>query len=120
MSVALEVIEESFANLSGKHEGNISGPYWYNRAARVIIRLVQNLPRAIAVLLVAVSSTGAAQGEPKRPASVPLTIVGFDYSYSTFGGTIDPWHQSALSVETRGSKGTFIGRVNLARRFATV
>jgi YaiO family outer membrane protein len=94
--------------------------HWYNRAATVIIRLVQSLPRAVAVLLVAVASTAVGQGDPERPGSVPATRVGFDYSYSTFGGTIDPWHLGAFSVETRRPQGSFIARVNLAKHFATV
>ncbi len=74
----------------------------------------------MAVLGVAMATTVAAQAEPDPPSRTPVvTRVGVDYTYAWFAGTIAAWRLAAVSVETRRQAGTFIGRVNLARRFET-
>lgn len=65
-------------------------------------------------------SSGQAPGEPEhRAAPSKQTIIGVDYSYAWFQGDIDPWNMGAISVGQRRSSGSFIARMNLARRFAT-
>lgn len=71
------------------------------------------------MLLAALASSAASQGEPEQRANAPVTTAGIDYSYTTFSGAQDPWHLTALSLGTRNARGTLIGRVNLARRFDT-
>jgi YaiO family outer membrane protein len=67
--------------------------------------------------MVALGSTAIAQRESERRSTAPLTTIGLDYTYSTFGGTIDPWHLAAGSLGWRVPQGTFIGRINFANRF---
>lgn len=46
-----------------------------------------------------------------------ITYAGAEYNYVYFHGDLDPWQMAALSLGNRGTRGTFIGRVNLAQRF---
>jgi YaiO family outer membrane protein len=72
-----------------------------------------------AALSIASVSVAFAQGEPDVRAPVnAVRTLGFDYSYANFQGEIDAWHIGAVSVASKTSNGTFIGRLNLARRFA--
>ncbi|MGI8843297.1 MAG: YaiO family outer membrane beta-barrel protein [Gemmatimonadaceae bacterium] len=47
------------------------------------------------------------------------TSVAGDYGYVSFGGDIDAWQLASLSVSRRTERGSLIGRVNWANRFAT-
>ena len=86
----------------------------------LIIRVVQRRPLVVAALLAALAPHVAAQGEPEQRAAAMVNTIGIDYTHSRFGGAMDPWHLTALSVGTRRSRGTLIGRANIASRFATV
>lgn len=46
-----------------------------------------------------------------------ITFAGAEYNYVYFHGDLDPWQMASLSLGNRGTRGTFIGRVNLASRF---
>jgi YaiO family outer membrane protein len=100
--------------------GIYRGGHWYNRAAMVIICRVQSRPLALIGLLSAMGSTASAQGEPEQRAGAPATTAGIGYTYAYFRGAIDPWQLTAFSVGTRSAKGTYVGRINVAERFATV
>jgi YaiO family outer membrane protein len=93
---------------------------WYNRLDSVIIRLVERRSFAATMLCVLWASFAAAQGEPEqRAARAQQTIVGIDYNYAWFQGDIDPWNMGALLIGQRRASGSFVARMNLARRFAT-
>jgi YaiO family outer membrane protein len=101
---------------------------WYNRIAGGIIRLVHRRPLAVTTLLIAMvfgapaldSEGAAAQGEPEsRPPAGSVRTIAADYTYSYFQGDIDSWHGLSISVGDRRPHGSIVGRVNLARRFAT-
>jgi YaiO family outer membrane protein len=101
--------------------------YWYNRLDSVIIRLVERRSFAgtmLRVLLASASgaslSSGQAPGEPEHRATpARQIIVGIDYNYAWFQGDIDPWNMGVISIGQRRASGSFIARMNLARRFAT-
>ena len=71
-----------------------------------------------AALLLSVVSAGldAQDPEPGRQRR-DVTYAGAEYNYVYFHGDLDPWQMASLSLGSRGTRGTFIGRVNLARRF---
>jgi YaiO family outer membrane protein len=60
---------------------------------------------------------GAQEPESGKRRS-DITYVGTEYNYVYFHGDLDPWQLAALSLGNRGPRGTYIGRVNYARRFA--
>jgi YaiO family outer membrane protein len=101
--------------------------YWYDRLDSVIIRLVETRSFAAAMLCVLLASVagpalcwGQAPGAPEQRASLARqTIVGIDYNYAWFQGDIDPWNMGAIFIGQRRASGSFIARMNLARRFAT-
>ena len=74
---------------------------------------------AIVALLSALGRDATAQGEPEQRAKAPRTTAGLEYSFTTFGGDLDPWHHTALSLGRSGTRGTLIGRANVAHRFDT-
>jgi YaiO family outer membrane protein len=80
---------------------------------------VQRRLIAVAALLAAAALDAAAQGEPEQRAPAPRTTAGLEYSLTTFGGTMDSWHLAALSLGRTGTRGTLIGRINVADRFDT-
>lgn len=54
-----------------------------------------------------------------RPDVVRPSSIGLDYTYQNFRGDIDPWHLVALTAGRRTSRGSIIGRINYADRFAS-
>ena len=58
-------------------------------------------------------------GSDRRPLVAASSSLAVDYTLDYFQGTIDPWHTVALSAGHRTEKGSIIGRLNLANRFAT-
>jgi YaiO family outer membrane protein len=80
---------------------------------------VQTRLIAVATLLAAVALDAAAQGEPEQRAAAPRTTAGLEYSFTTFGGAMDAWQLAALSIGRSGTRGTLIGRINVADRFDT-
>jgi len=91
---------------------------WYNRVVAGIIRFVHRRS-IVAALTLAAASAALAQGEPEqRTTPKPVRTLGVDYGYANFQGDIDAWHLGAISLVDKGPRGTFIGRVNIARRFA--
>ena len=72
---------------------------------------------AIAVLVATVRGAGAQDNAEVRAPT--MRFVGADYSYVAFQDQTDPWHLTALSLGRRDSRGSLIGRVNLANRFST-
>ena len=73
--------------------------------------------RAGLVLSVALAAGLNAQDPVSGRQRSDITYAGIEYNYSYFHGDLDPWHLAALSLGSRGTRGTFIGRLNLARRF---
>jgi YaiO family outer membrane protein len=51
--------------------------------------------------------------------SASKTYVAMDYGYVNFHGDIEPWRLASLSLGRSTSRGSLIGRVNYAKRFAT-
>lgn len=74
---------------------------------------------AAAVLISFVAAGLGAQEADTRPDSLVRTMVSADFSYQSFGGTIDPWRMGSVSLAHRTSAGSLIARVNVANRFAT-
>jgi YaiO family outer membrane protein len=73
--------------------------------------------RAALVMLV-LSEAGLEAQEPESGRRrTDITYAGAEYNNVYFHGDIDPWHLLALSLGNRGARGTYISRVNLARRF---
>src|SRR5690349_12159062 len=72
----------------------------------------------VAALLLVAGALGAQDLESTKSRERVARFVGTDYSYAYFHGDIDPWQLLAVSAGDRGPRGTFIGRVNLARRFS--
>ena len=79
--------------------------------------------RRLAVALVAalgVTTAAHAQGEAQpQKDSASRTAVGIDVGYVSFNNDIEAWRTAAISLSHRSSRGSVIGRVNLANRFGT-
>jgi YaiO family outer membrane protein len=69
----------------------------------------------VALSLVADLSSAQEVSRPNKDS----TFVASEFSYVDFRGDIDPWRLASLSVGGRTRKGSVIGRVNYANRFAT-
>ena len=74
--------------------------------------------RAGALLWVVLAVGLGAQEPESGKRRSDIAYVGADYNYVYFHGDLDPWQLMALSLGNRGQRGTYIGRVNYARRFA--
>ena len=72
--------------------------------------------RAVALLVLLGMRLGAQDPESGRQRS-GITYVAADYNYVYFHGDLDPWQLVAMSLGNRGPRGSYIGRVNYARRF---
>jgi YaiO family outer membrane protein len=81
------------------------------------MRRREKLAMAAAITWAFLPSALAAQEPDRRAADEHYMYVGADYSYATFGGELTPWHLLALTAGRGGPSGSFIARVNLARRF---
>ena len=74
--------------------------------------------------LIAMAATFAtnarAQGEtvPQRD-STTRTTIGADLGYVSFDHDIEAWRTASIALSRRTSRGSLIGRVNLASRFGT-
>ena len=73
--------------------------------------------RVLLLLLVVSANRVEAQEPESGRQRRGITYAGAEYNHVNFHGDIDPWNMLALSLGNRGARGTFIGRVNLARRF---
>ena len=77
------------------------------------------LPALRFVLLLTMCALPAvdAQESAQRPAAaVPQWFVSGSYGYQSFFDDIPAWHVASASLGNKSSAGTFIGRVNYARR----
>jgi YaiO family outer membrane protein len=82
-----------------------------------VLWVVPRRPITVATLVIALAARAACQPEPEARSTAPLTTLGGAYTYSAFGGPIDSWHLGTVSLGSRRAQGTFIGRVNRAKRF---
>ena len=72
-----------------------------------------------AAMGVALAGSLAAQDPESGRKRTDITYAGVEYNYVYFHGDLDPWQTAAFSLGNRGPRGTYIGRVNYARRFDT-
>ena len=70
----------------------------------------------LAIFAAALPPAALAQDPDPRAADADYTYVGTEYSYANFQGDIAAWHLGALSIGRATSAGSFIARVNWARR----
>jgi len=73
----------------------------------------------IAAPFACVASVVRAQEIAVKAASEPVTFVSGELSHVSFSGDTDAWRLASVALWRRSSAGTFIARVNYARRFAT-
>ena len=67
-----------------------------------------------------VAGKAGAQGESESQRdSTTRKSVGADVGYVSFGGDLEAWRTASVSLAQRGSRGSIIGRVNVANRFGT-
>lgn len=78
--------------------------------------MARALRAALVTLVLSAAGLAAQEPESGRRRS-DIMYAGAEYNNVYFHGDIDPWHMLALSIGNRGARGTYIGRVNLARRF---
>jgi YaiO family outer membrane protein len=77
----------------------------------------EKLAVAVAIVWASLPFGLAAQEPDRRTDDEHYMYVGADYSYATFAGELTPWHLLALTAGRGGPSGSFIARLNLARRF---
>jgi YaiO family outer membrane protein len=73
----------------------------------------------LVVPIAGVASAALAQESSVKATAAPVTSVSGELSHVSFSGDTDPWRLAAVALWRRSSAGTFILRVNYARRFAT-
>lgn len=73
---------------------------------------------AAAMSVVLAGIVAAQEPEPARKRA-DITYAGIEYNHVYFHGDIDPWQTAAFSLGNRGTHGTYIARVNYARRYST-
>jgi YaiO family outer membrane protein len=75
--------------------------------------------RFLAAALWAGLGSAAAAQTNQHALATSIRALAVDYRYATFMGDIDAWHMSSVSMGDTRSRGSVVGRVNYARRFAT-
>ena len=95
-------------------------PHWSKHDPGAIIRLVQRRRLIATALWIGLATAVRAQGgdTDRRALAASVRTVAADYSHASFGGDIDPWHMASVSLGDKRSRGSIIGRLNWARRYA--
>ena len=74
---------------------------------------------AAAVFTLVLARSGAAQDRTAEARTLARSFTGVSYALQSFTSDIAPWHFGSASVGTRDSAGTYIARINYARRFGS-